>query len=188
MNAKRRNTVIDLTSLLDVILILLFLILMGASASVERVQESAAADKAQIAQLVSDNAVLQEEKEKLQRDLDGYIYLDAHARFINVFIEHLQGDAREVCVESGEDIRKFTLTWQNAAVVRTALTKALSSMCEIQQTEDGEQVAYILLRYDRSRIYQADYALLSGVIASVKSANAHVFSAEYDVLEEMKNE
>ncbi len=184
MNTRRRNIVIDLTSLLDVILILLFLILMSASASVERVRDGAAADKARLEQLTADNAVLRGEKERLQRDLDGYVYLDAHARFIHVFIESAPSGAREVCLESGEDVRKFTLTWQNAAVVRAALSQALSSMCEIWPADGGEQVVYILLRYDRNRIYQTDYALLASVIAGVKGEKGNVFSAEYDVLEE----
>lgn len=188
MNAKRRNIVIDLTSLLDVILILLFLILMGASQSVSRMQESEEASQAQIEQLTADNAVLQNEKERLQRSLDGYVYLDAHARIITIYVNDLQGGDREVCIESGADKRRFTLTWQNAAVVRTALSKALTGMCETPETDGGDQIVYLLLRYDRNRLYQADYALISDVIAGVKGAKQNVFSAEYDVLEEKANE
>ncbi len=188
MNAKRRNIVIDLTSLLDVILILLFLILMGASQSVSRMQESEEASQAQIEQLTADNAVLQNEKERLQRSLDGYVYLDAHARIITIYVNNLPNGSREVTVENGEDIRKFTLTWQNAAVVRTALSRALSSMCEIQENDAGDQIVYLLLRYDRNKLYQADYALISDVIAGVKGTKQNVFSAEYDVLEEQSNE
>ena len=190
MNAKRRNIVIDLTSLLDVILILLFLVLAGVSQSVERMQQDEASSKAKIERLTDAAEALSEEKDRLQRNLEGYVYLDAHAKLINISVAHSKGENREVLVECGEDTRKFTLTWSNASVVRNALSQTLSSMCETEKTAkatDGDRVVYLLLHYDRNAIYQTDYALLSGVIAGVKSANDHVFSAEYDVLEEEKN-
>ena len=99
MNARRRNIVIDLTSLLDIILILLFLVLMSASQSVETVKAEAEAEQAQIERLTADNERLTADKDKLQRDLEGYVYLDAHARLINVFVENGAGgkERREQC-------------------------------------------------------------------------------------------
>ena len=188
MNARRRNIVIDLTSLLDVILLLLFLVLSSASGSVSAMRESAQSDKESIARLEDAGAELSEENAKLRRELSGYLYLGEHAKLISVFVENAGNGSRTVRIESGGDESSFSLNWQNEETVRRAVASTLGALCDQNYTDGGDHVTYIILRYDRNRIYQADYAMLSGVIAGIKSTRETVFSAEYDTVEEERKD
>lgn len=175
-----RKVVIDLTSLLDVILILLFLVLTNASTAVNRVKEEAVEQSTHMEQLESDNSAM-------RRSLDAYQLLDAQSNMIRVFIDTASSNAaRTVYVETNDATKSFLLTWSNAAVVQAAMTNEITNICDI--SDDAKQISFIVFRYDRTNIYQSDYLLISNIISSVKAKSTNIYSAEYDIMEEVSYE
>ncbi len=178
-----RRTVIDLTALLDVILILLFLVLNSAASSVEQMKETAAENEQSIARLEEEYAAALAEGERLARAVDSFHALDERARIITIYVEQSGEDgARDICVEAENVTRKFSLTWSNEAVVERALLSDLTRLCGAFDN-DSQQIAFLSLRYDRHNIYQSDYMLLSRVVTRVKQSCNNVYSAEYDIKE-----
>lgn len=179
-----RRTVIDLTALLDVILILLFLVLMSANMSAEQLRAETAADEASIERLEAEKEALSQESERLSRALQSMSFLNEHTRMINVSVEaNAQNDLRSVCVEPRQgEAKRFVLTWNNAQTVKNALRKELARLC-VEEKTDERQLSLLIFRYDRASIYQMDYALVTEVIRQVKSMDGNIYSAEYDITE-----
>lgn len=172
-----RKAVIDLTPLLDVILILLFLILASVSTQAEQMAGDAAKAQRQI-------DTLQAEKDALQRTVEGFAILDQKAQLINVFLEKGSSNvSRTIHVETAAGTSTFLLTWSNGGVVQTALEEKLSALCN-GNSEAEKQISFITFRYDRNSIYQSDYTMISNAITSVKIHANDIYSAEYDIGED----
>lgn len=176
-----RKAVIDLTPLLDVILILLFLVLATVSSQAEQMTQEMTSTQQQL-------DALQAERDSLERRVEGYAILDEKALLINIYIEKDRSNvSRTVHVETASRTRTFLVTWSNSGVVQAALEKELIAKCQSLSDTD-EQICFVTFRYDRNTIYQSDYAMISNAIASVKASANNIYSAEYDIGEDTIHE
>jgi biopolymer transport protein ExbD len=186
---KRREIFIELTSLLDVILIILFVVLTQArtrtadaiaEAEADRskaaVLEQALADsREELDALRSSAASLQEEADSLleqtealraeadsarRRLLSRELVLD-NSLVATVSIP----DRTSIRVETdGGGAQTISYAWEDDNYTRNALLSALR-----QALSAGEgQAVFLVFQYDRSAIYRAEYDMIRDVLGEIK--------------------
>lgn len=165
----------DLTSLLDVILILLYLVLMSASQKVEISQAKAAGNHALVMQIKQ----LKEENETLSHKADTNFVINKNCFIVTLLVEKKEDNSRKVRLESENmQTQQVDLTWENSRYVKNVLSAQIDRMTKSAFAK-GYQVGFIVFQYDRNEIYQADYRLINSVIQTQKS-NKNIYCAEYD--------
>lgn len=173
----KRSILIDLTSLLDVILILMYLVLSGASMQVENARAIAAVNNA----LVMHIKELREENEALSRKAVTSLIIEQNCSIITIFVDN-DGFSRTVIVENKQTgTTRVDINWEDRQYIRNVLKTDISRKIKFC-FESGFQAVFIAFLYDRNKIYQSDYKLISSVIQAEKS-NQNIYFAEYDISE-----
>lgn len=157
---RKRTIFIELTSLLDVILILLFVVL--AQSRTTALHAAADADEAmQTAQKL--RRELDKAQEQLSRSDREELTLGVVAEQSCVLTLSIRdGAVRRVRIEpQGEEARYVALgSAQSAARLNDTLSALL--------LDSGRETAYLVFQYDRNTIYHAEYELISSVIRDLK--------------------
>lgn len=174
----KRSPLIEMTALLDVILILMFLVLAGASQSVEDLKRDNISSQA----LEEKISGLESQNESLTRRLNSFTVLERSCLVITLSITRNEDTSRSVLLEcEGTPSQTFGLTWFNLQYVKNALSAQIDNI--IEDALLRYQAVFIVFQYDRNIIYQTDYRLISNVIQSQKD-RANVYCAEYDIRED----
>ena len=172
---RRREIFIELTSLLDVILIMIFVLLTQA-----RAQTAKAMDEQAITAQEADS--LQEEVEDLQASLDhaweelGIVQEENDQLKRQLMTQDLVLDESLVITIRAEDdkiIREIRdgatdstpYTWGN----ETYVSNKLSSMILQDLSENEKHAVFIVFQYDRSNIYQVEYQMIESLIQEIKT-------------------
>lgn len=172
---KRREIFIELTSLLDVILIILFVLLTQArtqTADAMAAAETAREDTAALEQALSDaqsqTQALLLETEALQEDLGSArrqlmsrdLVLD-NSLLLTVSIP--ERDAIRLEADSS-DAQTISYRWEDDNYARNSLLSALR-----QQIADTDRPAvFLVFQYDRETIYRAEYEMIRDVFNEIK--------------------
>ena len=172
---RRREIFIELTSLLDVILIMIFVLLTQA-----RAQTAKAMDEQAITAQEADS--LQEEVEDLQASLDhawkelGIVQEENDQLKRQLMTQDLVLDESLVITIRAEDdklIREIRdgasdstpYTWGN----ETYVSNKLRSMILQDLSENEKHAVFIVFQYDRSNIYQVEYQMIESLIQEIKT-------------------
>lgn len=180
---RNRSIIIELTALLDVIIIMMFVILVQSGNQVETAQASAAELAAKQEALLEEYALLTEEAEELRTEndrlgrwVDGRATADENSHVITLSVRNTP-ERRFIVVESeGVENARIPLSWDNGQYAANALYAELTSSIQ----KSSRQVVFLVFHYDRAAIYQTDYMLVHNAIQQQKN-NPHVYSAEYDI-------
>ena len=179
---KRRQIFIELTSLLDVILIMLFILLMQAKTTTAQALDTAAAAennteqvRAELAEAVAEQDVLREEidaqaaradaqaerADALQRQLwTENIVLDS-SLLLTVSVDRSGSIRLEI---EGEGLALLTYDWADDTYARNKLRGLLLE--ELRGTD--REAVFLVFQYDRARIYHAEYQMIETIIQEVK--------------------
>ncbi|MBQ4424764.1 MAG: DUF5320 domain-containing protein [Lachnospiraceae bacterium] len=183
---KKREIFIELTSLLDVILIMIFVILTQARGQTAQAMDQAASDKAQ----------LQEAQEQLKEALSDK---EALRQAAEAEKESLQQEAEALEEQLGEMERRLIsqgLVMENSIVItvsvgadaairveredkervlirydwgdETYAANRLRSQLTEQLNTVGWETVFLVFQYDRSQIYYAEYELIERAIRELK--------------------
>ena len=172
---KRREIFIELTSLLDVILIMIFVLLTQARAQTAKALENQAAEE-------KTSARLQEEVEDLSASLDhawaelGIVQEENDQLKRQLMTQDLVLDESLVITIRAEDetiIREIrdgvsdtiAYTWGNETYVSNKLKSLL--LQDLSETE--KHAVFIAFQYDRSGIYQNEYQMIESLIQEIKT-------------------
>ena len=176
---------LELTSLLDVIMIVMFLILMQSRNQVNTANMAATESSAAKEEMASEMAALKAENESLKRLTNGRAAADANSDVISISLQSGE-NGREILLEStpegsasAADTESISLTWDNRNYASNALYAALSRRIH----ESTAQVVFLIFEYDRNDIYQSDYTLIMDAIQRQKQ-DPRVYTVEYDTLRE----
>lgn len=174
----KRSPVIEMTALLDVIMILMFLVLAGASQKVEDIKKDYVSSEV----LEERISGLQSQNESLIRRLSSFTVLKSSCLVITLSVNRSEDKSRSVLLEcEGEQSQTIELTWFNLQYVKNTLSAQIAGI--IDRKLPRYQAVFIVFQYDRNVIYQTDYRLISSVIQARKT-RANVYCAEYDIREE----
>ena len=168
---RRREIFIELTSLLDVILIMLFVLLTQARAQTSDALAAAEADRAQVTaleqQLADSRAetdALRAETEALQQEADS---LSSRADALREEADSARRRllSRDLVLETdGGGEQTVSYAWEDDNYARNALLSALR-----QQIDAGEDRAvFLVFQYDRADIYRAQYNMIRDILNEIK--------------------
>ena len=172
---KRREIFIELTSLLDVILIMIFVLLTQARAQTAKALESQAAEEKTAARLQEevedlsaslDHAwaelgIVQEENDQLKRQLMTQDLVLDESLVITIRAED-ETIIREIREGVSDTI---AYTWGNETYVSNKLKSLL--LQDLSETE--KHAVFIVFQYDRSGIYQNEYQMIESLIQEIKT-------------------
>ena len=165
---KRRTIFIELTSLLDVILIMIFVILTQARSQTAEALESAESERLSAVQLQEeltaanhDAEVWQTEAESLNRQLiTDNLVLDN-----SLILTISCTDDGSILLESNHiEQALIPYNWEDDNAAANRLRALLLE--ELQYA--GDDAVFIVFQYDRSEIYRTEYLMIEHVIQNVK--------------------
>ena len=187
---KSRGIQVEMTALLDVIFIIMFLILVQSETQVTSAHLEAAeiveAREELVAELqvaATELQVVTAELEEVRRDYGtlqrmetGRTVVEESSYIINLSV-HTYEDGRVILVElMGEVIEEIGLQWDN----RNYASNLLYAVVTEGIRESGAQATFIVFEYDRNEIFQADYSLITNTVQRLRQ-QPNVFSIEYDI-------
>ena len=186
---RRREIFIELTSLLDVILIMLFVLLTQAktqatdaiaaaeadSARASALEQQLADSRAEVDALRSETRTLQQEAdgllsqtEKLQEEADSAkrrllsrdLVLD-NSLVLTVSVP----DRTHIRLETdGGGDQTISYAWEDDNYARNALLSAVRQ----QMAADDGQTVFLVFQYDRAGIYRTQYEMIRDVLNEIK--------------------
>ena len=172
---KRREIFIELTSLLDVILIMLFILLTQARTRTAQALDTAALAESSARQLQSElteayseqdalRAAADAEKERantLQRELWTENLVLDNSLLLTVSVD--RGGSIRLETE-GKNLALIAYDWADDTYAYNRLRGLL--LDELDNTD--REAVFLVFQYDRARIYQAEYRMIEAVIQEVK--------------------
>jgi len=179
---KKNSILIELTPLLDVILILLFLILVQSAGRVDTFyEETRMAFEAELEAFIAEH---HDEMSHLRRVGEDYTALrlgleeDTGIILISIVADSNNIDDRWLLVESDSHVTRVDLCWNIIARESAALELNSILASKIQSTENS--VIVVVFRYDSARIFRSDHRLVTNAIHIQRQFNQLVV-AELDI-------
>lgn len=180
---KRKNVVVELTSLLDVIFIMLFMVMNQSQNTAAEAQSTAenqiAAAQVQVEeaqrqaeeyrQIVDETAKERENLEYTKNRLEGYEVFAEYAEIVTVYIVD-EGYKRSIRVADDNEIAAVDFDWDNMDYGRKTLTEELQKF--IDSTDNP---VFITFTYDSNRIFRQDYNMISETITEVQAKHEDVY-------------
>lgn len=172
---RRRSIFIELTSLLDVILIMLFLILTQARAQADQAREEALREKSNAAayeasleteaakssKLAAELEAAEEETERLKRQLESREIVLENSRVITLSIT----GENHIRLETDKGATHLVpYEWGNESYAYNLGRSLLLSQLE----EEVEKPLFVIFQYDRDQIYKAEYDMILQLIQEMK--------------------
>ncbi len=180
---KRKSVIVELTSLLDVIFIMLFMVMNQSQTAAEEAQSNAAAEVA--AAQVQVEAMEEEVEgyriiideveadrlnlESIKNKLNSYQVFEEYASIISVSVlDHSY--KRTIMVENGGEAVNTDFNWDNMDYAESTLAETLNSCIK-----DSENPVFIVFSYDGDKIYRQDYNMISEVMTEVQGGYKNVY-------------
>ena len=178
---SKKSIILDLTPLLDVILVMLFLVLMQSEVRVDLMYNEA-------------RELVEEELYNLQQEFGDELQLlrqdsleldflrlgleeDTGIIIINLLPSGI-GDNRRIVIEA-YTTTEITLNWDG--IVRDAAARELNEAIVNSVQNSPHAFSFIIFRYDGTLVYDDDRMLIRLAIHNYTLANPQVFSAELDL-------
>ena len=186
---KKNNVLIELTPLLDVILIMLFFILVqsegrmdtfydevreGFEAELAIIEADMEAFKAQHANEMDTLRGISADYEALRLGLEE----DTGIILINILSDTSDADIRWITIEADSNSTRIDLCWN--APARDAAALELNTVLASKIQAIGNTVVVVVFRFDSAGIFIADYRLVSNAIHIQRQFNQLVV-AELDI-------
>lgn len=180
---KRKSVIVELTSLLDVIFIMLFMVMNQSRTAAEEAQSNAAAEVA--AAQVQVEAMEEEVEgyrviideveadrlnlESIKNKLNSYEVFEEYATIISVSVlDHSY--KRTIVVENGGEAVTADFSWDNMDYAENTLDEMLNSCIK-----DSENPVFIVFSYNGDKIYRQDYNMVSEVMTQVQGGYENVY-------------
>lgn len=180
---KRKSVIVELTSLLDVIFIMLFMVMNQSQTAAEEAQNNAdaviAAAQAQVEAMkdeVEDYRIIIDEVEadrlnleSIKNKLNSYEVFKEYATIISVSVlDHSY--KRTIMVENSDEAVNTDFDWDNMDYAESILSETLNSCIK-----DSENPVFIVFSYNGDKIYRQDYNMVSEVMTEVQGGYENVY-------------
>ncbi len=168
---RPRQIVTDLTPLLDVILILLFLILSQTNMHTADMQSELDSAKESLEQA-------QSSLEQAQNVISGLEEYDENTLVITISITASSGDGQRTLYAADKNgTSGITYGWDNLLYGENALKNELENRLK---AADGK-IIFISFVYDSAEIYRRDYELVLSVLDKLQSSHENVYTSYKDL-------
>lgn len=179
---KKNSVLIELTPLLDVILIMLFLILVQSAGRVEAFYEEARLSfETELEAFITE---YYHEMENLRRIGEDYSALrlgleeDTGIIMISIVVDSRDIDIRWLLVETDSQSTRVDLCWNSLA--RENAARELNTALAYKIRNADSSIMVVVFRYDSSRIFRSDHRLVTNAIHFHRQYN-QLIVAELDV-------
>ena len=172
---KRRQIFIELTSLLDVILIMLFILLTQAKTRTAEALDTAALAESDAAALRMELTAAYDEQDALQARIDAQEErADALQR--QLWTENLVLDNSLLLTVSVDKAGRIRLETEGAGAVLidydwdddTYAYNRLRGLLLDKLKGTDQEAVFLVFQYDRARVYHAEYNMIEDIIQEVK--------------------
>lgn len=172
---RRRSIFIELTSLLDVILIMLFVILTQARAQADQAREEALRERnnaaayeasleteaAKSSRLAAELEEAEQKAERLQRQLDSRKIVLENSLLVTLSIT----GENHILLETEEGASHvIPYEWGNEAYAYNLGRSLLFAQLE----GEADKTLFLIFQYDRDRIYKAEYDMILQLVQEMK--------------------
>ncbi|MCL2362619.1 MAG: hypothetical protein FWC73_12510 [Defluviitaleaceae bacterium] len=186
---KKNSILIELTPLLDVILIMLFFILVQSEGRMgDFYEETREALEAEFAILEADLEAYKAEHASEMEILRGIgasyealrlgLEEDAGIIMISIISNETDNDMRWILVESAAQVTRIDLCWSTAA--RDAAALELNTVMTSKIQDMASSIVVVAFRFDSASIFAADHRLVSSAIHIQRQFN-QLIVAELDI-------
>lgn len=180
---RRKSVIVELTSLLDVIFIMLFMVMSRNQAATEQAQQDAAQSVAEMQAAVSEyeekfteyQAILDETAEEreniasMQSRLESMEQFGEMARIVTVYV-YDSGYKRSIKLEANGETAAVDFDSGNMDYAREKFTAELDGA-----VKDSPYPVFIIFSYDEDKVYRRDYELVTEVIEKVQGGYENVY-------------
>lgn len=180
---KRKSVIIELTSLLDVIFIMLFMVMNQSQNAAAEAKNNAeleiAAAKTQVSEMAEERddykAILsevEEERENLalmENRIESLESFSEYARIVSVYVLD-GGYKRSIKITDESEIASIDFSSENIDYGKTELILTLNNYIKSEETP-----VFITFSYNSDKIYRQDYNIISEAITSVHSGFDDVY-------------
>lgn len=178
---KKQGIVLELTALLDVILIMLFLVMQSASDAAQNAQTAAQEALAAAETMRAETAAAQVEVQQARDALAAFEIVADNAEVIKV---QVTGSAGRHCIRVSTEniggtetlIEEITSDISDQVYVTNALTSAINAAQEYEEAE----FTVIVFSYDSRKIYKYEYDIIDRVTAKAALAR-NVYTVQYNI-------
>ena len=193
---RRKSVVIELTSLLDVIFIMLFMVMNDSRSAAYEAQSSAEKEVANIqaeAEIMRNEysqqldeyekilTELESERENIeymQNRIDSYQQFDEYAEIISVYILD-SGYKRSIRVADGKTAEVIDFDSDNISYGGKTLESTLNGYID-----NSANPVFIVFSYDSNNVYIRDYNMVSAAITNVQGNYDNVYIKFNDTAKE----
>ena len=180
---KKRQILVELTPLLDVILIMLFVLLVFSKTQVDESVSAAEQAQRESASLQEELALTQDALHTLERHERTLDVVDEQSLLLTVSLD--DGPVRRIRIESEDGIETYlALDSGRSKEAASRLHDLLRDRIDVWENES----IFLVFQYDRNTIYHSEYELISGVIMELKPELAedeyHLNLIELDIQKE----
>ena len=160
------EAVIDLTSLLDVVFIILFLVMQRTGGLARQAETQAENLQEQLRQKEAQVEILKKDAETAWNQVQSYEQLQDSSVIVSVWIFPDAGDGRRSIVLSSnvDDVKEIVLTWNTMQTGQMQLENYLTELAELRPG----MPLFINFQYDGNADYTGDIALVQTVLDYVK--------------------
>ncbi|MBP5224536.1 MAG: hypothetical protein J6Z38_03030 [Lachnospiraceae bacterium] len=173
---KKRQIFIELTSLLDVILIMLFMVMVRAEGKTTEAMDNAKQNEAALETLSGEYAALESayaekasEAEGLKEALDEANSLllsrDLVAENSDILTVFVREDRLIVVRAEGRQNQAISYDWEEPAYAYNKLKAALKDWTD----RAGDKSLFFVFQYDREQIYYNEYEMIRNTVQELKN-------------------
>jgi hypothetical protein len=195
---RRKEVLLELTPLLDVILIMLFYILMQSTQAADARQEEAdlqvgamqeqleevlESAEAAAAEAESREGALESQYEAREQELTdeltyinellgSYEIFETYAQILTVYVSNGQDGMRIIHVSDGQTDENISYGWDDLRYARNSLKDVLMQKCS-----EGQEAmpVFLVFHYRDDVIYRQDYQLVTEVMEEAARGQSHVY-------------
>lgn len=172
---RRREIAVELTPLLDVILIMLFMIMLQNGAAAKSAVEKAEAEKAvRAAEMAEMRSAAEKNAAELENALGIIASRDAfeeYAEIVSVTIVNSDGGKRDIYVTAGENTQTVSFGRDSARYGENSFKTILDGIVR----SSGETPVFICFSYDSSAVYRRDYDMIASAMEELQSRSNNVY-------------
>ncbi|MCL2400463.1 MAG: hypothetical protein FWC91_12065 [Defluviitaleaceae bacterium] len=180
---RKNNIIIELTPLLDVILLILFFILVQSEGRIDiAYTEAREAFEAELEEFIYN---LDEEVVDLRQTAIYFDTLrlgleeDTSIIMLSLEANEIDRNIRSILIEAQGNTTAIGLSWDQLA--RDNALLALNTVLADHIQNAGSTVTFIVFRFDSANIFTSDYSLVGQAIHNQRTIHSQVFSAEMDL-------
>ena len=183
---RKKDIVLDFTSLLDVIMILLFIVISNTATASAKVSEEAQQTKDDLTAAEAEISDLEYRLQKKEAAEESYEIYTSEAVIVTMFNSEKE-DAHILTVFTGENSEDTTEIPMGENNTQNTKKRIRSYIGEILNDTDGQPV-YIVFRYDKYTIYRSEFEAVREELGRLSREHKEVFFKEKDLAEDPEGE